>query len=155
VLQSQTDYLIAMIGGQPTCTPLSGGGGIKVAASGDTDALYYTGTLYYDSACTKPYITTSATMSADASSDALNIVAAETYYGLNGTAIGSMALNETAVVGDDVMTVYGLGVFTPAGGRHSSGCIALSRRPGELAVAGSRRTFPHSDWPSARRRPSP
>jgi hypothetical protein len=39
-----------------------------------------------------------------------------TYYGLDGAVVGSLTLKETAVVGTDSDTVYGTGVFTPAGG---------------------------------------
>jgi len=81
-------------------------------------------TVYYGNACTKPYIVANATATMGTnSSGGMQEVAAETaiYYGLTGTAIGTLTLNETlseTLVGGKPSSavVHGLGVFTPATG---------------------------------------
>jgi hypothetical protein len=112
VLQSQFQILMAMIENETSCTQIDGGGSVKQGA-----ALTLV-TVYFDNACTRPYIATgpSTTLTANNNTNALVISETATYYGLNGSVVGTMTLNETAVLGDSSTNLYGLGTFTPASG---------------------------------------
>jgi hypothetical protein len=75
-----------------------------------------TATVYYGSDCTHPYLVANLTGSLGTSGGyEINISETDTYYGLNGTSIGTLTLNETAL-DSGAVTVYGLGIFTPASG---------------------------------------
>ena len=56
------------------------------------------------------------------------LVVSETanYYGLSGTMIGTLTLNETVVAGGTTWNVYGLGIFTPATGARTPVQLGLS-----------------------------
>jgi hypothetical protein len=111
VLQTQVAILDSGLAGSPSCVGLSGGGGVlwEVAGSG-------TATVYYGSDCTHPYLVANLTGSLGTSSGyQIKISETATYYGLNGTSIGTLTLNETALDAGAV-TVNGLGIFTPASG---------------------------------------
>jgi hypothetical protein len=74
--------------------------------------------LYYDASCTRPYITGDVTSVAQAGEDTLAMSETATFSGLDGTNLGTMALNvnlDGSGAGDG-MEVYGLSVFTPASG---------------------------------------
>jgi hypothetical protein len=75
---------------------------------------FYPVTVYYDSSCTQTYIAAQITSAANTGSQSGELAETATYYGVNGTNLGTMTLNETlADVSDDIQ-VHGLGVFTPA-----------------------------------------
>src|SRR5208283_2121733 len=100
VLQSQL-YVILQGGTQSApCYALNGGGSVQ---SGATPTVTVEGhpiypvTVYYDAKCTQPYIAadiTGATQTGDGSGV---LTETATYYGPNGTNIGTMTLNETLV----------------------------------------------------------
>jgi hypothetical protein len=111
VLQTQVAILDSGLADDTSCVALSGGGGVLwgVAGSG-------TATVYYGSDCTHPYLVANLTGSLGTSSGyQIKISETATYYGLNGTSIGTLTLNETALDAGAV-TVNGLGIFTPASG---------------------------------------
>jgi hypothetical protein len=118
VLQSQLLILSGLGMGLSTCATLNGGGSVM---SGATAAAV---TVYYDNACTKPYIVANATatIGTDSSGGAQEVAAeTATYYGLAGTVIGTLTLNETLseiLVGGKPSSavVHGLGVFMPTTG---------------------------------------
>ena len=118
VLQSQLQMLLAVLMENPSCTPITGGGSIATNYSGTL------ATVYYDSACTQPYIVASPTLTASGDST-VNVVETATYYGPDGTVMGWMSLNENAVIGDNSDTVYGTGLFTPAGGAQTPAQLGL------------------------------
>jgi hypothetical protein len=109
VLQSQIAILEAVVEQSSSCVALTGGG--SVLSNGNGTAV----TIYYGPDCNQPYIVaTPNTTSTDSS-----FVIAETavYYGLSGTEIGTMTLNETATFNQDgSVNLYGLGIFTPLSG---------------------------------------
>src|SRR5581483_515766 len=70
-------------------------------------------TVYYDSQCTKQYITASPAINMGTTE--VDITETATYYGLNGAQIGSLKLSETIGEGNQTQ-LYGLGTFTPASG---------------------------------------
>ncbi len=112
VLQSQLNVLTAALTKQTNCTALEGGGSVRygVGAGGVT--------IYYDSHCAQQYLTTGPNLTMTAANNNTIVIAeTATYYGLNGTTIGAMKINETAVIESDSenVNVYGLGLFTPAG----------------------------------------
>jgi hypothetical protein len=111
VLQSQLAILDTTLTDDLSCVALSGGGSVLLAPRSGT------ATVYYGADCTKPYLIANATGNLVTSGEyGINISETATYYGLNGTSIGSLSLNETALVNGGAINVYGLGVFTPASG---------------------------------------
>jgi hypothetical protein len=108
VLQSQFEIILTMIGGDTPCTQIQGGGSVNQGAAGVT--------VYFDNGCTRPYISTGPNTTLNSNNGAAVVSETATYYGLNGAAIGTIALNETAVIGDSSTNLYGLGIFTPASG---------------------------------------
>jgi len=118
VLQSQITVLDALLGEAASCTALNGGGSVLQGAATNTSAIVG---VYYDNNCSQPYISANVGQGAGGSgstSDGLQISLAETatYYGLNGSTIGTMTLNETALDGSTAVNVWGLGIFTPVSG---------------------------------------
>jgi hypothetical protein len=110
VLQSQFQILMAMIVNETSCTQIDGGGSVKQGAA---PTLV---TVYFDNACTKPYIATGPSTTLTPNGNAAVISEKATYYGLNGSVVGTMTINETAVIGNNSTSLYGLATFTPASG---------------------------------------
>lgn len=106
VLQSQLEIAISIVERTTSCKPLDGGGSVQMVGS--------VVTVYYDSQCTKPYIATGPNTKETIINGELILAETATYYGLSGTAIGTLTLNETAVIGNSTTNLYGLGVFQPA-----------------------------------------
>ena len=79
-------------------------------------SVLYPVILYYDAGCTRPYITGDVTSVAQAGEDTLAMTETATFSGLNGTNLGTLALNVKLEGTDEGMEVYGLSVFTPASG---------------------------------------
>jgi len=111
VLQSQESILMADLGQYQSCTTLPGGGSVGVGKPV---------TVYYDDGCQQPYVSASSLSLAQASSDTLSITETATYHGLNGAAIGSLAIVEYLMINGSAWTVYGTGVFTPINGARSA-----------------------------------
>lgn len=121
VLPSQLQIVVrASIGGTGSgssiCTALPGGGSVRTGASAAVE------TVFYDAACTQPFVVADATPHASSlAGGASQIVVSETaaYYGIGGAELGTLALDETAVVGGAVVQLHGLGIFTPDSGAHA------------------------------------
>jgi hypothetical protein len=115
VLQSQIAILDALLGQAASCVALNGGGSVLSGSP--------TGTVnvYYDAHCKQPYLVAHATPTAGPGNGIqINIAETATYFGLNGTNIGTLTLKETAEASDaGAVNVFGLGIFTPAGGAHT------------------------------------
>ena len=119
VLQSQIEVLFTSGTAGNPCQALPGDGS---AQSGSTPTTtvdgnpFYPITVYYDSSCTETYIAAKITSAANTGSQSGVLAETATYYGVNGTNLGTMTLNETlADVSDDIQ-VHGLGLFN----RHSA-----------------------------------
>lgn len=111
VLQSQLAILDTTLTDDLSCVALNGGGSVLASPSKGTV------TVYYGTDCTQPYLVSNLTGSLGTSGGAqINILETATYYGLSGTNIGTLSLNETALVNGGAIDVYGLGAFTPASG---------------------------------------
>jgi len=118
VLQSQFYIVLTMLGGAASCTQMDGGGSVNQGAA---PTLV---TVYFDNSCTRPYISTGpgTTINQNDNGNGAAISETATYYGLTGSVIGVITLNEAVVIGDNQTTpptgtnLYGLGVFTPASG---------------------------------------
>ncbi len=109
VLQSQLAILDVGFTESTSCVALNGGGSVLLLPNG-------TVTIYYGTDCTKPYLIANLNGSLGSSGGVqIDITETATYYGLNGTNIGTLALKETAL-DSGAINVYGLGVFTPASG---------------------------------------
>ena len=103
VLQSQFLVFDQLLAGNG-CAPQPGGGSARLTGSSSV-------TVYYDNQCTRPYVVATTQVAGE-----LALSETATYDGTDGTVIGTMTLNETAVLGDSSVNLYGLGVFTPASG---------------------------------------
>jgi hypothetical protein len=124
VLQSQ--MYVFFLCGNPTssCQKLSGGGSVQTGSTPSTSVdgqPIYPVNVYYDSACTQPYIAAVPWSLTDQGDGNGLIQERATYYGPTGSTIGTMTLNETvtgALVNGNLtgVEVHGLGVFTPASG---------------------------------------
>jgi hypothetical protein len=83
----------------------------------------YPVTVYYDNSCTQTYITADMTSLNETAPGSGTIVETATYYGLTGTDLGPMTLNETILETDtgsgENVAVNGLGLFTPTTGLHT------------------------------------
>jgi hypothetical protein len=118
VLQSQFEVLFSVAGTDQTCkaSQSQDGSSYRLTGGGPTPPMDVS--IYYDGACTKPYMqehvtvyTTSAQLS--------HIVAVAIYLGPTGTTLGSTAFDESVNFnynGINGLGLYGLGTFTPANG---------------------------------------
>jgi hypothetical protein len=120
VLQSQIQVLFAVSstgqGSAQACAALTGGGSaqsLPVGADNPSKAG-----IYYDAACTKPYIIADVTAKPIVTGRA-TLTETATYYGPTGTLLGVMNLQETAQIGSEPIYVAGLGTFAPASGAQS------------------------------------
>ena len=114
VLQTQITILDALLGQANSCVALNGGGSVQAGA---TAGLV---TVYYGPQCTQPYLIAHATPTAGQGNQIeVTISETATYDGLAGSSLGSLTLKETAIATDTAINVFGLGIFTPAGGAHT------------------------------------
>lgn len=117
VLQSQLQILLAVTtvgqGSATICETLPGGGSVQSLPVG-ADNPSKAG-IYYDAACTKPYILADVTQKTVSVGQA-TLTETATYYGPTGTLLGVMTLQETGQVNASPISVAGLGTFTPANG---------------------------------------
>jgi len=147
VLQTQVAILDSGLASDTSCVSLSGGGGVLWGTAGSGTA-----TVYYGSDCTHPYLVANLTGSLGTSSGyQINISETATYYGLNGTNIGTLTLNETALDAGAV-TVNGLGIFTPASGAQTPVQLGLyckfasTTATGAQCAGGIAQDFPALGW---------
>ena len=108
----------------------------------------YPVTIYYDQNCKQPYVMgylAGLTVSADGNIGSFSTAA--TYYGLNGTNLGTLTLT-IAMTGDDDdnnVVVSGLGVFTPASGPRTPvqlGLVCSENNPAAPCVGAVAQDFP-------------
>jgi P pilus assembly chaperone PapD len=118
VLQSQFAMVQQVLEQSEACTALPGGGSVRWSGSGSM-ATYY-------GFCTQPYVVTSPTTTVTGGNNQLAVSETATYYGLSGTIIGTLTLNETVLAGETAWNVYGLGIFTPATGARTPVQLGLS-----------------------------
>ena len=114
VMQSQLELIKGFSGSVTPCQPLPGsnGGVLSGASPGSV-------TVYYDSACSRPYVSTIGSIAAGASSSVALISETASYQDAAGTAIGELALNESLQLDLNFPAssqLNGLGIFTPATG---------------------------------------
>jgi|GEM_PF-2300639 len=120
VLQSQLQVLgVLTADGAPNatpCTTLVGGGSVQSLPVGQ-NAPRKVG-IYYDFTCQRPFVVADiATFVNNAAQQRYDLAGTVAYYGPTGTALGVLALQETAVIGGaSDPYVAGLGTFTPTNG---------------------------------------
>ncbi len=118
VLQTQMGVLLTSTTAGSPCQAMVGNGSI---ASGSTPTTvgdehsYYPVTIYYDNYCTKTYMMAKVTSAKNTGGETGVLSETVAYYGLGGTTLGTMTLNETLSEANDDVQVDGLGLFTPAG----------------------------------------
>ncbi len=138
VLQSQLDMVTQTFATSTGCQALPGGGGVYWVGPNNV-------TVYYDTRCTQPYIATNPGTTMVVSNNKLVISEIATYYGLNGTIIGALTLNETAQFIDSAVILNGLGIFTPAAGARTPVQLGLVCSLGEFSntcAGGVAQNFP-------------
>lgn len=114
VLVSQLLVLEQGLGTSKKCTKLPDGGSSRLISTATvsktvTDAEVG---IYFDKACTQPYIDAKAKITSSNTAYLISETAA--YTGVKGQALGSMALSEKATIGKAGEVVIGLGTFTPS-----------------------------------------
>jgi hypothetical protein len=116
VLQSQIEVLLRSGTASSPCTALTGNGSIQSGSAPSTTVdgnSLYPVTVYYDSDCRESYIAAQITSASEVGQgDTLSETAI--YYGLTGTKLGTMTLDETLAETNDNIQVHGLGLFKPA-----------------------------------------
>jgi len=120
VLQSQLEVILLTTNQSMACQnsidgTVSADTGSTATTSFEGD-LVYPVNLYYGADCAKPYIAASIT-----GSNGVYLTETATYYGLTGTELGVLSLNESldstnGSSGGMNMNAYGYGLFTPASG---------------------------------------
>ena len=119
VLQSQLYTLIELVaqGNDVACNPIPGGGGLKILSP--TTVIPFQIGYYFDAACTRIYMSETVTgYTADNNLGNYHIVANALYTGPTGTALGSIAFDESAngITGSTnnglAGTINGLGIYT-------------------------------------------
>jgi hypothetical protein len=131
VLQSQIQVFFKTGSKSLPCSALNGGGSVKTCAIQTTvvgGQPLYPVNVYYDNHCTRPYIAVEVTGATSTGTGTGILLETVTYYGLDGTSLGTMTLSETLVETSDLKTIeaHGLGTFTPAGGLQTPVQLGLS-----------------------------
>ena len=157
VLQSQLYTLVELVaqGNIGGCQALPGGGGLVLLTA--TTVIPFQIGFYFDAACTRIYMKeTVTTFTADNSHGNYHIIANALYTGPTGTALGSIAFDESAnsiafFGGGNQLTgtVNGLGTYTSLVGapsvRLGLNCnLAAGDTTSGSVRAASRRTLPDS-----------
>jgi hypothetical protein len=117
VLQSQLTLVEDALADGPvsSCTALTGGGAHRVTGWGGTSsARTFTDTIYYDTACTKPYLAAAA--SVHPSDSGATATATVAYTGATGASLGSLTTGATANFVGNGINLEGTGIFTRAAG---------------------------------------
>ena len=116
VLQTQLTLVQDALNDAPatSCTGLTGGGAHQVTGwGGSRSARTFTDTIFYDAACTKPYLTAVAAVNPnDAGATASATV---TYTGATGAALGVLTTSATASFKGSGVNLEGTGTFTRTG----------------------------------------
>jgi hypothetical protein len=118
VLQSQFAMVEQVMVNNISCKELPGGGSVRYSGSG-------IGTTFYGY-CTRPYVVTGPDTAITSGDNQLAVSETATYYGLNGTIIGTLTLNETVLFSENTLYLHGLGIFTPAAGARTPVQLGLS-----------------------------
>jgi len=119
VLQSQLEILLNAFATNTNCSVLAGNAGsVKLISSDRVSSTEVKAVVevYFDTACTKPYITANATI--DSVADSVNVTETAAYTDVKNEDLGSLAIDESAFANADgtITGVSGLGQFTPQNG---------------------------------------
>jgi hypothetical protein len=116
VLQSQVTVLSDALDGESACNALIAGTGssktVRSVMSGAVTSSMIT--IYYDAACTHPYIEANARLVKKGSKYA--ITEAAKYFGTAGAALGLLQVSENADLSGSNIVVVGTGTFAPHSG---------------------------------------
>jgi hypothetical protein len=116
VLQDQLYIDVDAGGSVGVCETLDGGGADELTSStaAPGGVINLTLVLYYDTSCSKPYISSTATVTS--SSTGTQITAASVYTDANATTLGTLTTQAQTIDGSDDIQLAGLGTFTAAAG---------------------------------------
>ena len=123
VLQNQLLLDLGAVESVGSCDTLDGGGSTQVTGSthpsaSETDE---TRVVYYDAACTHPYISSTAKLVTSSTGSALTATAV--YTAMNGTDLGTLRTEAHTIDGANDIQLAGLGTFVSATG--SAGPVSL------------------------------
>ena len=112
VLQDQLYIDVDAGGSVGVCETLDGGGADELTSStaAPGGAINLTLVLYYDTSCSTPYISSTATVTS--SSTGTQITATSVYTEPNGTTLGTLTTQAQTIDGSDDIQLAGLGTFT-------------------------------------------
>ena len=114
VLQDQLYIDVDAGGSVGVCETLDGGGADELTSStaAPGGVINLTLVLYYDTSCSKPYISSTATVTS--SSTGTQITATSVYTDANATTLGTLTTQAQAIDSSDDIQLAGLGTFTAA-----------------------------------------
>jgi hypothetical protein len=114
VLQDQLYIDVDAGGSVGVCETLDGGGADELTSStaAPGGVINLTLVLYYDTSCSKPYISSTATVTS--SSTGTQITATSVYTDANATTLGTLTTQAQMIDGSDDIQLAGLGTFTAA-----------------------------------------
>ncbi len=120
VLQSQFDVLDYTLTKNKLCHAKPDGSSVKLLRRKAVSSTVIESTVdvYYDSACTIPYVHALSTLTSTSAGTGGSFAITETahYTGLAGAKLGSLTLNETVTITSTTEQLTGLGTFAPVGG---------------------------------------
>ena len=113
VLQDQLAIDVDVGGAVGFCETLDGSGDeLTSSTAAPGGAINLTLVLYYDTSCSKPYISSTATVTS--SSTGTQITATSVYTDANGTTLGTLTTQAQMIDGSGDTQLAGLGTFTAA-----------------------------------------
>jgi hypothetical protein len=116
VLQTQLTLVQDALNDAPaaSCTGLTGGGAHQVSGwGGSSSARTFTDTTFYDTSCTKPYLT--AVAAVNPSDSGATASATVTYTGATSAVLGVLTTSATASFEGSGVNLEGTGTFTRTG----------------------------------------
>ena len=114
VLQDQLYIDVDAGGSVGVCETLDGGGADELTSStaAPGGVINLTLVLYYDTSCSKPYISSTATVTSSSTGTQIN--ATSVYTDANATTLGTLTTQAQTIDGSDDIQLAGLGTFTAA-----------------------------------------
>ncbi len=117
LLQNETVIIGHFNSSPPACEKLPAGGSVQTLSATMVSKTQYQSQIdiYFDTACTKPYVEAALTVNVSTGSFSISEVAS--YLGLDGNATGTLSITEHFSVTNHVEILRGLGKFAPVGGQ--------------------------------------
>lgn len=123
LVESELDLIENYQTTPPACAVEGYGGSVKtlsvttVSSSSSGSVKRAVMDIYFDKACTKPYLSANATVTLSNSSESFSITETATYFQPNGSTLGTLQASESYHDTGSNVIVSVLGTFTPVGGQ--------------------------------------